>query len=214
MDTGAVGTRAAIEGNTRVRLLRKLLVRRRPAFGVGAFYRDCVGGDHSRRVGQGLSVQFRASIRRAPALRVTDENVADCQVGLSSDDNRRGASIDYTSRKSRPEPARRLPPARSAIQIQQTLFDGFQTRNNVWPPKRRSGPRSRLAQHRAEHAVRRAPAPTWTSFATADRGADRTEPGVPGRAGARGALALRSRRGNAHRRCPGRCQPLDRRGAA
>ena len=59
-------------------------------------------------------------------VRVTDENVAIAKSGYAPDD-RRLSPASTTPRSA----ATASPPARSASQIQQTLFDGFQTKNNV-----------------------------------------------------------------------------------
>ncbi len=73
--------------------------------------------------------QFNSSFNSARAgARVTDENVAIAKSGYRPRINGVG-SIDYTSRSGRS--SARLTSGSFGVEIQQMLFDGFQTRNNV-----------------------------------------------------------------------------------
>ena len=132
-------------------------------------------------------------------VRVTDENVPIAKSGYRPTITGSGA-VDYSVTRNRLNLAgnstTNLFTGSFGVQIQQTLFDGFQTRNNV-AGRRGAGQRLRRepAQHRAEHPVQRGLAPTWTSSATGRSRfcASATSSSWPSRCGPR-ARASRSAR--------------------
>ena len=92
----------------------------------------------------------------------------DRQVGLSADDRRAAATSTIAIRTSSiGNAATASPPARSASQIQQMLFDGFQTTNNVAAAEAQvQGLRSRACATPSRTPCSTRQAPIWTSSAT------------------------------------------------
>ncbi len=75
------------------------------------------------------SYQFNSSLNSARAgVRVTDEDVAIAKSGYRPTINGT-ASVDYTSRTGRS--SARITTGSFGVELRQTLFDGFQTKNNV-----------------------------------------------------------------------------------
>ena len=147
--------------------------------------------------------------------RATDENVPIAKSGYRPTIIGSGA-VDYSVTRNRLNLAgnstTNLFTGSFGVQINQTLFDGFQTRNNV---------RAAEAQVNAsDESLRNTEQNTLFNAASAymdvirDRQVAvlaRAQPRIPVRAGACRALPLRGRRGYPYRRRPGRSQPLQRR---
>ena len=117
---------AAVEGNS-VLLVRKSLIAAillsTTAFSTASASAETILGALAK------AYQFNSSFNSERAgARVTDENVAIAKSGYRPTISG-GASIDYTSRSG--SAGARLTTGSFGIQLQQTLFDGFQTFNNV-----------------------------------------------------------------------------------
>ena len=106
---------------------------------------------------------------------------------------------------------RRVEVGSFGIQIDQTLFDGFQTRNNV----RSAEANVRASQQSLRNTEQNILLDAATAYMDVIRDRQiavltRAESCVPERTGARGPVALRCRRGYPDRRRPGRGEPRQR----
>jgi outer membrane protein len=108
-----------------VSLVRKLavLVLSASAFAMSPAHAETISGALTK------AYQLNSALNSTRAgVRVTDENVAIAKSGYRPNISA-FSNIDHTSRSGRT--SARITTGSFGIQLQQTLFDGFQTRNNV-----------------------------------------------------------------------------------
>ena len=118
--------------------------------------------------------QLNSELNSARAgVRVTDEGVPIAKSGYRPTIGGQ-RSIDYSSNET-VAGSRRLTTGSFGVEINQMLFDGFQTKNNV-ARRRSAGARllRKPAQHRAEHPVQRGQRLYGRDPRPAGRGADRS----------------------------------------